>query len=899
MKNILITENDRNEILNQYRIGSIKNKEIISEHQRISELMGVKPKTLLLENGGGKYTWITDMPLFRGWKGIIDETPGVIQKLESNMDEISDALHKKGITPDNIKQKAQEWFTNYTKKLNIPKGLSEGEITELYIKTEIPEALNELNSKLTTLTKQGAEIEVDRILRDMETDPDFSLRDQDATGQNSKSLANKKLNETELDEAAVDGVIENTNSAKNHFQKRVSETQSEIDAMRQKAKDMGRELSQQELAAIERLKAVKEKYQKLAENLETKSRRYQTWKDVNAKMPDEAGKVTYMGKVYDMSKMNVFQRVWWKGWLSRTLPLEFFNILGRLIYMAFARQTFVDSFMGNIAAMTNALRNRASIGTQIGLDLALKSQSELEAYAGKLYSELIASIGKPIDKPLTFKDFFKDGVGIPGFKSQEMDVQEAFNRLENMISSVEGVSELEKKQIMQYLFNRYMTNTNKVATPVAELGNWRGWIYFNEDLASLGVKSSLKGDADAAAKAAAEGVSDNKGKFFDFLGDWAYGSAAVRNWKTLIGNMAKKFVNGILLGIPAGLKFVMRPILKRGLGWKSAAAVMTRLYLTKVAFVTVYGGIKAVVFLLAYLQEWTKITDITGLSGKDYANEIGNEYLNDIKEVALSFPWHGIDIGWEKEQSSVPNKPGMEKYNAKFGIFQSYGVEFVRTWYNEIYGKENIDVDKHHKDLEREGLLELNAWVDTEAENVFKNMTPEDKEKIKEASGFNTIRDVSTPGGKFTKKMGYTDSQAENIQKRLFFKSLYVGNIENIRAFKNIQEFRKSGKPITTKDIGGFAFLCEKELEEDRNGDVVCNSKKTYRVVPCNDLYFAQDENFKKYIYNKDTGQDGTKASEYKGKLVYIKNEAMKDKYSLTLGNNLENIGLVTELPFI
>ena len=40
-------------------------------------------------------------------------------------------------------------------------------------------------------------------------------------------------------------------------------------------------------------------------------------------------------------------------------------------------------------------------------------------------------------------------------------------------------------------------------------------------------------------------------------------------------------------------------------------------------------------------------------------------------------------------------------------------------------------------------------------------------------------------------------------------------------------------------------------------------------------------------------------ASMYKGKLVYIKNESLKDKFKLEVGENCQNIGLVTELNFI
>ena len=103
---------------------------------------------------------------------------------------------------------------------------------------------------------------------------------------------------------------------------------------------------------------------------------------------------------------------------------------------------------------------------------------------------------------------------------------------------------------------------------------------------------------------------------------------------------------------------------------------------------------------------------------------------------------------------------------------------------------------------------------------------------------------------------------------------------------------------MTTKDIAGFTYLCSKPIKTDRDGNPVCTGDD-YRIVVCNENYFAQDDNYKKYIYNKDTRQVGNMASMYKGQLVYIKNESLKDKFKLEVGENCQNIGLVTELNFI
>lgn len=898
MGKIIITEDDKKEILKKYGVGSRSTKKVISEHQRMSELMGLNYKPLILE-GNGRYSWITDMPLFSGWKGIIDEMPEVAQRLESEMSNISQTLASRGITSDNIRTKSQEWFTNYSKSLNITKAMTDGDVIELYIKTEMPQAFAEINNKITALTKQGAEFQIDDILREMESDPDFAIRGADASESTNKNLAKNNVDENDLDDSVVDDVINNTESAKTHFNKRVSETQSNINQTRQTAIDAKRPLGDAEKELIAKLEKIKLKYQKVVDNLNIKAERYKKWKEVKSKFPQEGGKVSYLGKEYDMSGMNAFQRLWWKGWISKKLPLEFFKILGKLIYMAFKRQTFTETFLGNIAGMTNALRKMGDNGTEIGKEMAKKAESDLDAYASRLYTELIASVGKPINTPLSFKSFFSDGMGVPGFKFKEMDIQDSFNRLENMIKSVDGISDAERKEIMQNIFNQYMGKSGGAGTPVSELGAFRGWLKYNEDLKSLGVKSSLLDEAGAASKSANDGVKSAEDDFLDFVDEWFTGSAAKDKWRGFIKTMSKKFVNGCLVGIPAGIKWVQRPILKSGLGLKSIGAVMVRLYLTKVAFVVSYGALKALGFMAAYLLEFGKIKEMSGgMTGEEYANKVGNNYLTDIKDAAFSFPWHGIDIGWEEEQNSIPSKVGFAKYNAKLGIFRSYGTEFAKTWYARIFTNKDINVKQEQQDAQREAVTALVDWVDVEAQDTYNNLTPEDKNAMKESAGFNTVKEVVSPTSQYLGELNMTQQNAKNIETRIFFKPLFVGDIENVKAFGSIKEFRKSGRKLTTKDIAGFTYLCSKPIKTDRDGNPVCTGND-YRIVVCNENYFAQDDNYKKYIYNKDTRQVGNMASMYKGQLVYIKNESLKDKFKLEVGENCQNIGLVTELNFI
>ena len=898
MGKIIITEDDKKEILKKYGVGSRSTKKVISEHQRMSELMGLNYKPLILE-GNGRYSWITDMPLFSGWKGIIDEMPDVAQRLEAEMSNISQTLASKGITAENIRTKSQEWFTNYSKSLNITKAMTEGDVIELYIKTEMPQAFAEINNKITALTKEGAEFQIDDILREMESDPDFAIRGADASETTNKNLAKNNVDENDLDDSVVDDAINNTESAKVHFNKRVSETQTNINQTRQNAIDAKRVLGDAEKELIAKLEKIKLKYQKVVDNLNIKVEKYKKWKEVKSKFPQEGGKVSLFGKEYDMSGMNIFQRFWWKAWISKKLPLEFFKILGRLIHMSYTRQTFTETFLGNIAGMTNALRKMGDNGTQIGKEMAQMSKSELAAYSSRLYTELIASIGKPINTPLTFKDFFSDGMGVYGLKFKEMDIQEAFNRLENMIKAVDGISDTERKDIMTNIFNQYMGKSGGKATAVSDLGSFRGWIKFNEDLRSLGAKSSLLDETSAASKAADDGVKSGEDDALDLIKEWMFGPAAINKWKGLFNTMAKKFVNGCLIGIPAGLKWVQRPILKRGLGLKSIASVIFRLYITKVIFVITYGGLKALGFMAAYLLEYARIKEMSGgMSGTEYANQVRDNYVDEIKNAALSFPWHGIDVGWEEEQNNIPNKAGYVKYNAKFAIFRSYGTEFVNTWYARIFTNKDYNVNQEQEDAERAAVTALVAWVDDEAQDTYNNLTPEDKNAMKESAGFNTVKEVVSPTSQYLGELNMTQQNAKNIETRIFFKPLFVGDIENVKAFGSVKEFRKSGRKLTTKDIAGFTYLCSKPIKTDRDGNPVCTGDD-YRIVVCNENYFAQDDNYKKYIYNKDTRQVGNMASMYKGQLVYIKNESLKDKFKLEVGENCQNIGLVTELNFI
>jgi len=72
MKNIIITEEEKKQILNNYGISSNNNTNLISEHEKISKLMGIKTTKGFLFEGSGKYTWWTDLPGLRGWKSTFD-----------------------------------------------------------------------------------------------------------------------------------------------------------------------------------------------------------------------------------------------------------------------------------------------------------------------------------------------------------------------------------------------------------------------------------------------------------------------------------------------------------------------------------------------------------------------------------------------------------------------------------------------------------------------------------------------------------------------------------------------------------------------------------------------------------------------------------------------------------
>jgi len=914
MRKLIITENDRKDILNQYKVVSVDNKKVISEHQRISELMGVKSKTLILEGGGGKYDWITDMPIFSGWKSTFDEAPQVVKAIESDMAKVSETLAKNGITPDNIRTKSKEWFANYQNKLNITSPMTEGDIIQLYIQKNYVKALDEINTKLAVLYKIEAETGVENILRQIESDPDYTIivnGKELSISNNDKSLASNNLTQEEFDETAVEVAIKNTESAEAHFNSRMSEENTALANYEKNATRSGRVkdgkpvYSDLEKAAMAKAEKRIASYKKILEHLAVKKKRYQTWKETTAQMEKEglgtgsksADEVfTYAGKEYTIpAGLNVFQRFWYRGLIMRSLPLEFFRILGKLIHMAWTKRTFTDKFMQDIAGMTNILRRIETEGESLGTSFKNMGPNELKTYAASIYTELVASVNKKIDTVPTFKDFFTDGFGKG---SSAKDIQEAFNRLENMVKSVEGITNEEKQQIMQYLFQRYMASGN---TPVKDVNLFRGFMYANEDLKSLGVKSDYFKEADDAIAELNKGIDDGAGKAMDFATEWLFGAVAKENQKKLVAMMTKKIITGLFVGIPSGVKWVFRPIMKGGLSFKSVAKVYVKLCLTKAVFFVSTAVIKFLAFFLGYaLLEWTLVKDVTKLTGAEYEAELKDMFVSDILDATTAslIPWRGMDLGWEEEQKDLNAPFGMRKYDAKFGIFESYGFEWFMEFKSMVFTDKSIDVEKSQEDLQQDMYREIDNKVDDGTEDLYKNMTPEQKEEIKKSSGFNNLKTITSPTSEYLGTMGITGSEAQHIEERLFFKPMFQGDIEMIKSHGSWKEFRKSGKTLSTKDVGGFTYICSKPIILDNNNNPICNGG-SYRVVVCNDKYFSKDSYFNEYIYNEETHQVGIMYSKYLGKLVYIKNEELKEKFALSVGENCGNIGLVTDLPFI
>lgn len=866
MKNIIITEEEKKQILNNYGISSNNNTNLISEHEKISKLMGIKTTKGFLFEGSGKYTWWTDLPGLSGWKTTFDnvEMSAIRQSIDGDMDLLSRTLKEKGINGTNISNKAYEWWQNTMKAVGeVPDG---GTLVEKYLRANHPNALLEINNNLAKLAKESTESKVDDLIEE------FRQFDE------SPELINGKVRGDidDFDESGIDGVIENSSKGAEYANNKASELSNEARIERQKGNaDMADELEAQA-----------KKWRDLAKGFNDKANYYKKWKDVHTKYQESLPtNVKIIGpdgalREVDMSGMNVIQRWLWSNAIKGTLPLEFFYSLGRLMQFMFFKRNYTDMMLGDVSGLINAMRTLGDEG-----------QTTFDAYASRIRSTMGGMIGRAGTKPgsaganFNLGTLLKEGFGF-GIGAKTMEQEWA--RFTKVLDASVGLTQSEKQQIKELVKQRYMLINNKeqTSTSIRELSDWRGWAFFNEDIQSVAGKAleNEKKEIGNALNSTKKtylskdtNLVDDIGQFLKqlFVGD-VFKNAVI----AFFSNLFRKSINLLVVGIPGGLKWTLRPILNRGITLRGVAESLFKLWVSKVAFISFSAGITYIYNYIKYLQEYYGVKEVAGEdTGKEYKKKIYEVWKSQMSTAFDVTPYYDIDYGWEKIQEGEPDIPQNRRYDAGIGIFNSYGLMWFKEMDAEVFTDENINV-KEITDKKQE------EWVN----KFWDRSTREQQEAVKEQAGFNNIKKVSEPNFRNLSGMGLTRSQAKSIQRKLFFKPLPV----------NSAVIPAKVDDINPKTLGGITFLCDKDLVREKGG-IVC-SGNPIRIAICNDIYFDNDDvNYKKYIYNKDTKTEGSLSGKYKGKLVYIKNKNMVDSAGskLPIGNDVSNIGLVSELPFL
>lgn len=240
---------------------------------------------------------------------------------------------------------------------------------------------------------------------------------------------------------------------------------------------------------------------------------------------------------------------------------------------------------------------------------------------------------------------------------------------------------------------------------------------------------------------------------------------------------------------------------------------------------------------------------------------IWEQFKSDLYE---RIPIMGEDFEWNPFYNPIPGGVGQQ-----LGFKEAPLPRFILEGILKIFNYDTSE-DQNNKNLK---AVEK-TFYDLQNE-FYSNLTPEEKEKLKDAAGFTAAKSNIIEQATFN---GLSSSEAKIIEEHLFFK---------LRP-----PFAPTGVPYqpTKESLAGQVWFCTTKLELDELGNDKCTGE-SYRIVVANTSFLAEDKDLDRY-YEKAKVDPNTLWGHY----VYITNRNVENVGAPPIGSNFKNIAPIKDL---
>ena len=249
------------------------------------------------------------------------------------------------------------------------------------------------------------------------------------------------------------------------------------------------------------------------------------------------------------------------------------------------------------------------------------------------------------------------------------------------------------------------------------------------------------------------------------------------------------------------------------------------------------------------------------------------QFLQDLKQ---RIPLYGNDFSWNPFYNPVP--AGVLPQAVNDGVLW-LGFE-PAPLPNDLYDLAefliNKDTTPDQMDvLEKKLQDELNQKIT----NLYKEMSPEEKEKFKNGTHYNNLKVINLNNEDNLKFYGLTSQEGATLSKHMYFK------LQAVQATKD-EDIKVEGFVPNIKNMMGQTWVCSVNPINEGGVDV-CNGD-SWRVLIYNDNGVENDSNFKKY----EMDSNNVMARKY----VYVVNKSVENDAKPNVGYKNDNLRPIKEL---
>ncbi len=254
-------------------------------------------------------------------------------------------------------------------------------------------------------------------------------------------------------------------------------------------------------------------------------------------------------------------------------------------------------------------------------------------------------------------------------------------------------------------------------------------------------------------------------------------------------------------------------------------------------------------------------------------------------------PILGNDFEWNPFYNPVP------KNAQKWRAFRLAGLPYIEAedigfkpaplpnlifeGLDKLFNKDtSVDQVKKLEDETRKGL-------EQKLNDFYKNMTPEAKEELKNASNYNNLKVLNLQKPEDVEFYGLTNEEAKTISEHMYYKiGVQIPQPKDAPKEETQKIDLKTFQP-NIDNILGQTWICSTK-PKTVDGVDSCDGE-SWRVLIYNDRYLDGDsENFKKFI-------DSPK-NDMARKYVYVSNRAVENEPKPNVGTNNKNLKPIKDL---